>query len=205
MAAIMLHNLGYIAERQGNPWEGLAYFAEALAEHVKSGDRQDVACCLGGIAGMVARLGQPAPAARLFGAAAELFESIGAAIWPIDEIDYERNRGLARRLLGDRGFAAAFAAGRALSLERAVAEAVVLAETGDLPSLTASAATDYGLTLRELEVLRLVAGHATDREIGDALSISHRTVMHHVSHILAKLGVTNRRAAAVFATTHDLG
>ena len=53
----------------------------------------------------------------------------------------------------------------------------------------------HGLTSREVEVLRLLVEGRPDREIGEALSISHRTVERHVAGILAKLGAENRTAA----------
>ena len=52
------------------------------------------------------------------------------------------------------------------------------------------------LSGREVEVLRLLAEGLTDREIGEALTISARTVETHVSSILHKLGVRNRAEAA---------
>jgi DNA-binding CsgD family transcriptional regulator len=61
-----------------------------------------------------------------------------------------------------------------------------------------------GLTQREVEVLRLVAQGMSDREIARELFISDNTVMNHVSHILGKLGVDSRTAAATFAVRHDL-
>jgi len=60
-------------------------------------------------------------------------------------------------------------------------------------------AAPYGLTPRELDVLRLLVEGRSDRQIGEALSISHRTVMRHVEHILAKLAVDSRTAAATQA------
>lgn len=53
-----------------------------------------------------------------------------------------------------------------------------------------------GLSVREDEVLRLVSAGLTDREIGEALHISPRTVGRHVGSVLTKLGVRNRAAAA---------
>jgi DNA-binding CsgD family transcriptional regulator len=57
----------------------------------------------------------------------------------------------------------------------------------------------YGLTLRELDVLREIVAGQSDRAIADALFISHRTVTSHVTSILSKLGVTSRTAAAAIA------
>ena len=56
-----------------------------------------------------------------------------------------------------------------------------------------------GLTVRELEVLRLVVSGRTDREIGAELFISHRTVSSHVASILAKLDAGTRTEAAAAA------
>lgn len=53
-----------------------------------------------------------------------------------------------------------------------------------------------GLTRREQEVLEVLAGGATNTEIAAALHLSERTVAHHVSAILSKLGVSSRTAAA---------
>jgi DNA-binding CsgD family transcriptional regulator/tetratricopeptide (TPR) repeat protein len=60
-----------------------------------------------------------------------------------------------------------------------------------------------GLTPRELEVLRLLAVGYTNPQIGEALYISRKTASHHVSSVLAKLGVTTRVEAAGVA--HRVG
>ncbi|HKE52603.1 MAG TPA: AAA family ATPase [Actinomycetes bacterium] len=56
-----------------------------------------------------------------------------------------------------------------------------------------------GLTVRETEVLALVARGYTNREIADAFTISVKTASVHVSHILRKLGVSSRVQAAEIA------
>ena len=55
------------------------------------------------------------------------------------------------------------------------------------------------LSEREQKILDLIADGFTNREIGDQLYLSERTVKHHVSDILGKLGLTRRVEAAAFA------
>jgi DNA-binding NarL/FixJ family response regulator len=59
-----------------------------------------------------------------------------------------------------------------------------------------------GLSRREREVLNLVAAGHSDADIATKLSISRRTVGHHVSSILTKLHVGNRNQAAAHARQH---
>lgn len=60
------------------------------------------------------------------------------------------------------------------------------------------------LTDREVEVLRLVASGASNREVADQLTISRRTAEHHVQNIYGKIGGSTRAAAALFAMEHGL-
>jgi len=73
----------------------------------------------------------------------------------------------------------------------------------ELDRIAASRDT-HGLTLRELEVLRLVAAGRSNREIAAALVISEHTVARHLQNIFAKLNVPSRTAATAFAFAHDL-
>lgn len=61
-----------------------------------------------------------------------------------------------------------------------------------------------GLTDRQAEVLRLLAAGCSNREIARRLVVSPRTAEHHVQAIYAKIGVSSRAAAAMFAMHHDL-
>ena len=61
-----------------------------------------------------------------------------------------------------------------------------------------------GLTGREVEVLRLLALGLTNKGIADALVISPKTASSHIEHIYAKIGVSNRARASMFAVTHGL-
>ena len=91
--------------------------------------------------------------------------------------------------------------GRRLTLEEAIAIATDFLTGLEQPPTDEQSDTSapYGLTPRELDVLRLLIDGRSDRQIGDVLCISHRTVMRHVEHILAKLGVESRTAAATQA------
>ncbi|HEV7706595.1 MAG TPA: AAA family ATPase [Asanoa sp.] len=65
--------------------------------------------------------------------------------------------------------------------------------------IRATAANPAGLTGRQVEVLVLLTDGLTDAEIATRLSLSAKTVGHHVSAVLAKLGVGSRRDAAALA------
>jgi DNA-binding CsgD family transcriptional regulator len=60
------------------------------------------------------------------------------------------------------------------------------------------------LSVREVEVLRLIASGATNRRIGAKLGISEKTVARHVSNIFVKLDLSSRAAATAYAYQHHL-
>ena len=62
-----------------------------------------------------------------------------------------------------------------------------------------------GLTRREREVLMTLATGASNREIGEALYLSEKTVKQHVSNAMRKLGARNRTQLALMflAASHD--
>ena len=80
----------------------------------------------------------------------------------------------------------------------------MLAAAGEEGGRRPAAARPAGLSEREVEVLRLVARGASNRDVARLLSLSVKTVGHHVAHIYIKIGVTTRPAAALFAMEHDL-
>jgi DNA-binding NarL/FixJ family response regulator len=61
-----------------------------------------------------------------------------------------------------------------------------------------------GLSERELEVLRLIARGLSIKQIAQQLTIAPKTADNHIQHIYAKIGVTTRAGAALFATEHQL-
>jgi DNA-binding NarL/FixJ family response regulator len=62
----------------------------------------------------------------------------------------------------------------------------------------------FGLTNRELDVVRAIVSGFTNREIGKQYSISEQTVKHHLRNIFDKTGVSNRLELALFAINHGL-
>lgn len=60
-----------------------------------------------------------------------------------------------------------------------------------------------GLSKREVEVLRLIARGASNRQMAETLGISVKTVGHHVQHIYDKLSISNRAAATLYAMQND--
>ena len=80
-----------------------------------------MADCLEILAAVAAARGRPTPAARLFGAAEALREAIGVAPRPIFRPSYEQFIAAARVQVGEKKFAAAWAAGREMTPEQAAA------------------------------------------------------------------------------------
>jgi DNA-binding CsgD family transcriptional regulator len=107
------------------------------------------------------------------------------------------------RAKGDRNVAArmaaeALAAARSLGAAPLAADLEVLSRRGRLAagSIPEEPLRRLGLTEREAEVLDLLAEGRTNRQIGDVLFISEKTVSVHVTNLLRKLGVQSRTEAA---------
>jgi DNA-binding NarL/FixJ family response regulator len=88
--------------------------------------------------------------------------------------------------------------------ERLIAATAPRESASDGPTPSAGTPTVDALTTREIEVLRLLATGATNREIAGRLVVSEGTVKNHVSSILGRLGLRDRTQAALYARDHGL-
>jgi DNA-binding CsgD family transcriptional regulator len=75
---------------------------------------------------------------------------------------------------------------------------------GPAPALANTRALPDRLSIREIEVLRLLAAGRTNKEIAEELVVSVNTVLRHVSNIFRKAAVANRAEAASYAHRHNL-
>ncbi len=140
-------------------------------------------------------------AAKLLGAAEALRRTTGTSIYSADQDEYDRTAAAVRAALGKEAVAPAWEEGQTMPLEQVIA--VALTEEGESQPGNAPPYPD-GLTVREVDVLRLIAPGRSNRDIGNELFISLNTVARHVSNIFAKTGSANRAGAATYATRHGM-
>jgi DNA-binding CsgD family transcriptional regulator/tetratricopeptide (TPR) repeat protein len=148
---------------------------------------------------LAATLGDTDDAASHFEAALHLNRQMGADTW-LAHTAYEYGRMLLSTGDSDRG-------------GQLLAEAALLAEAVGMPTLLARVRTlapvsssplPDGLSVRELDVLRLMARGLSNREIGTALFISEHTAANHVRGILRKTACANRTQATAYAFRRGL-
>jgi predicted ATPase/DNA-binding XRE family transcriptional regulator len=117
------HGLGQAALGAGNTDEAVRWFAHGLVLSQQESNLASIAWCLAGLGCAAAHGAAPERAARLWGAAEQLRQLIGCRSAPAARATYEQAIVMARCQVGEDSFAAAWAAGEALSLDEAIAEA----------------------------------------------------------------------------------
>jgi predicted ATPase/DNA-binding CsgD family transcriptional regulator len=192
-----LFDAGQSALDQGDLTQATSLFQEGLSLGQESRDEPTIAHFFHGFALLALEKKQPWKAACLLGAAEQLLpveaDSFG-------QTEFERIVKDVRTQLGEEAFATAWAEGRSMTLEQAL----------DAPEPTSASPAKvritypYGLTPRELEVLRLLATGLTDAQIAEQLVLSLHTIHAHLRTIYSKLGVTSRSAATRYAFEHQL-
>ncbi len=126
--AQVLTNLGYVALAQGQVEQAQGIFSESLQFGCEHSDRFNAPACLRGIAAVAIEAQDPIRAAHLLGAADALFAMTGATKWPAERLGQQVPIDKVRIRLGEPAFAAAWEAGRGLSLTQAVDEAIARAD-----------------------------------------------------------------------------
>jgi DNA-binding CsgD family transcriptional regulator len=196
----VLRMRGDIAVEHGDLASADSFYRESLECISGPWDRRFLAEAMAGLAGLAVARHQPVRAARLYAAAANRREQLGASRgW--GRATHIQGEAAVRTALSPDAFASAWAAGTAMTLDQAITEAL-----SDVPPTAAltllpsrHTPNEWGLTQREADVLRLLVRGLSDREIATNLSIKTRTVHFHVANLLAKLGVESRTAATVVA------
>jgi tetratricopeptide (TPR) repeat protein len=126
-----LITLGYIAQHQAAYAQAWAFLQESLALVRAFGHQGGIALCLAALGGVVGSAGAPDKAAQLFSAAERIMETLHERWSPVQQREFERNLAIARAQVDAVSWAAAWAAGRAMTLEQAIAYALEDDTTAD--------------------------------------------------------------------------
>jgi DNA-binding CsgD family transcriptional regulator len=206
----VLHDSGDLAAAQATLLEALR-----LAHQV--GPRWVVAAVLEALACLAVDLGQHAAAVSLISRASAIRAALEVPVRPNWQPRLDRALAHVHTSLDSRAFSTAWQHGKDLDLGALVKQPDMaglwrVAAGQDLPDAPtprnamhpARRESPHGLTERELEVLRLITGGHSNREMGERLFISPATAARHVANIYNKLGVDSRARATAYAFQHGL-
>jgi DNA-binding NarL/FixJ family response regulator len=186
-----LSRLGAVYRRRADLDQAEEVFAAAFSELRRYGAVVGTIGCLEETARLALQRKQPERAATLLAAASALRDASGAALTSTARREFNHSLAQVRAALPSDRFDPAWARGRLLSLDEAIAVATVSEEVkeeaaDDQPVVLAA------LTRRELEVADLVAEGLTNAAIAQRLAISPGTARIHVERVREKLGCTSR-------------
>ena len=198
-----LLGLGIAATLRGEPNRATVLLKEGLTIQLDKGTKNDIAEYLEVLAEAAGASNEDLRAARLWGAAAALRETVGIP-WNVAERQlHEPQLIAAQSRINEAVWGAGFADGSAMGLEKAAEYALSEEEpdpsTARVPERSPAGEPMGNLTRREQEVVRLVARGLTNRQISTELGISERTAGNHVSKILRKLELRSRAQIAARA------
>ena len=197
--SLVYSRLGELAYRKGDVVQANTLYRASLSLAQTFEAKAVVGWSLLGLARVARAQGHYERAAVLLGAA-EVRLNITIDLNLAERTDYEREVAVTSIYLGQESYAQAHEKGRSMTPEQALAVSKP-AMTAKLP---APSAYPDGLTVREVEVLRLVALGLPDTQVADKLVISPRTVQSHLRSIYNKIAVNSRTAATRYAVGHKL-
>jgi DNA-binding CsgD family transcriptional regulator len=196
---------GYLALldcEQGAHQEAAARLTEALVTWRELRSQVNISEWLAEIAVLANATGERDASARFLSAANVLRDAVGHVFALPERAAFERTERSLRDALNPDDYARAYQTGADQPLDTVLDEASAFLTricSVDDPPPAVRAAQPFGLTARELDVLRFLVQGKSDREIAELLFIGTRTVQTHVSNLIAKLGVHNRTEAATLA------
>jgi predicted ATPase/DNA-binding SARP family transcriptional activator len=125
--------LGTASKRLGDYKQSAAYTLESLSAAQRDQDAACVLLALSGMAGIAAAMHQPIHAVHLLGAVEAMLEPLNQVKDRIAQFESDRDTAQARAQLDEAAYNAAWAEGRAMSLERAIQEAHTIQDEEDIP------------------------------------------------------------------------
>lgn len=188
-----------VALAENEPGQAERDAHDALTRAVDTGIHSLVPDLLECLARLSHLAGSHLDAVRLFGAAHAVRERTGIVRFRVYDADYAASVDAARRALSEKEFDDAWAAGAALSMD----EAITYARRGRGERKRPPSGWD-SLTPAECDVVRLVSEGLANKDIGDRLFISPRTVQTHLTHVYGKLGLTSRMQLAQEASRRSV-
>jgi non-specific serine/threonine protein kinase len=197
-----LIELADIEIERGHQGHAAEHFIEMLGLWEETRSKELLVNAVSRIAEFACTNGNPEGAVALLSALDALGQSARLAAAPRD---LERATGVrerARARLTDDQFAAAWKRGMNSSVTCLIASSAELLATVCDPIVPAPLEAIGGLTVREIDVIRLLSAGKSNREIANELSIGETTAISHVRNILSKLGYNSRTAAAAWAIRH---
>jgi DNA-binding CsgD family transcriptional regulator/tetratricopeptide (TPR) repeat protein len=200
--ASILFNLGFTYLHQGEIEKAQTLFKESMTIHLSQQNKSGMIECLIGFAACAVKSGLFGIGVRLFAAFTTFSEQNDISKWRTTQKEVEKYFGFAQSHISKKELQEEQLAGRIMSLEQAVAFAMKLQL---LPGIESPEVEELAsLTTREFEVASLIGQGKTNLEIAAELILSKRTIETHVSHILSKLGFSNRAQIMRWAIDHQL-
>jgi non-specific serine/threonine protein kinase len=211
--------LALVALAEGDTSRADAWCRESLRICQETGSVVELPLVLSAVAAIDAARGRAERAVRLSGAVEAISAGIGVSLTPFHQEALRRRVAELREALDEAAFTRAWEAGLAMSPGQAIAYALMLEEIETpapvlevtvppqppRPLSPENAALLNSLTPREIEVLRLLAGGHTAKEIAARLGVAVPTANRHTANLYNKIGARGRADAIAFAIRVGLG